>query len=719
MRIFAHVCKLWTWVAVRGAMHFALFVCPRKILKHRTSAGSCRLLVAAGVVLAANAWVPEACGQGANQLSIIKVQSVGGAVDPSNPTFPILLNGNPLATPLGIGDQSPFITVPAISRVEEDLASMPPNWEYVGTTCEIIAGFGGNAVINTFANGVDIVVEPPVECTITNRYNPPPVGTLTIEKVVNGADRNFTFSGTTPFGPFTLSNGQTTTRSNLAPGDFIITETSDPAYALNSITCTGNAAPAVVDLAAGTLTISVAANEDITCTFVNGQVRDPRVEEETKRFIHRRVDNLLTHGPDRARLLRRLSERDTKSTKDTEPLKFAGRGFGRRGSYVQGLPSDLPQHHNPTAGPSGISAIGFNRGFAGGDARANFDTAPYAPVENLYAGNGTRNPFFDAVAGYASQMASGQTAFKFGTSLSALRKKAAQHEAQKQRKKIADAGLNFAAQPLTTPHVHPTTGWDFWIEGHISRSNDDVGGVNREGDFRILYVGADYVMAPGILFGLLAQIDDTDEELSQPGEIGSIEGTGWMVGPYFGWRLRDNLFFDARAAWGQSDNDIWLQDPIGGYRSGSFDTERWITTATLTGNEYFGAWRVSPQIGVSYGHEEYDSYRNNLGHVIEAGEASIGRLTGTLEVGYRMMTARGTRIEPHVSIAGIWNFDSDDLIINDALVNTNDSRGRVEAGLLVTPPRGWSFRAAINYDGIGGDDFESYGGSLWLNIPLD
>ena len=52
------------------------------------------------------------------------------------------------------------------------------------------------------------------------------------------------------------------------------------------------------------------------------------------------------------------------------------------------------------------------------------------------------------------------------------------------------------------------------------------------------------------------------------------------------------------------------------------------------------------------------------------------------------------------------------------LQNSDDNRAKVEAGLMVTAPNGWGVRAAGNYDGIGGDDFDSYGGSLWLNIPL-
>jgi predicted regulator of Ras-like GTPase activity (Roadblock/LC7/MglB family) len=57
-------------------------------------------------------------------------------------------------------------------------------------------------------------------------------------------------------------------------------------------------------------------------------------------------------------------------------------------------------------------------------------------------------------------------------------------------------------------------------------------------------------------------------------------GNGWMVGPYVGIQLSKNLIFDARAAWGQSDNQV---NPIGLYTD-SFSTDRMLARANLTGN---------------------------------------------------------------------------------------------------------------------------------------
>ncbi|MGH1417538.1 MAG: prealbumin-like fold domain-containing protein [Hyphomicrobiaceae bacterium] len=580
-----------------------------------------------------------------------------------------------------------------------------PDVDYTldGATCT------GNGLQEIFdANARQLIVEvqdgEDVECTFINTQIQR-TGSLTIEKRVIGANASFGFSGTTPFGNFSLSNGQTTTRGNLAPGNFIITETSNPLYTLNSITCVGNSNAPVIDLNAGTLTIFVPAGDDVICTFENGQVRDPRMEEETRRFIHRRVDNLLTHKPDRARMLRRLQDAPPKHTsmKDGGTLKHSNVGSQKlsNGSGVIGT----------------VSGQGNPRAMLGGpvDPRSN-------NVRSVIEGTQTstvQNPFFDAIAGQLAQVGFGQTNFKFGTSLSELRSKAAAYEAERQKKNLAAAGLEFSGGYGLGRALEPRTGLDVWVEGQFSRYHDNIGGVQREGDFRILYVGADYVLYPGVLIGVLAQIDDTREDIAQTDERGEIEGTGWMAGPYIGARLYKNLYLDVRAAWGSSDNDILLEDTELGLRTGSFDTNRWLVSGTLSGHHTRGAWRFSPQLELAYGHEEYDTYQNSLGLTVLGGEASIGRLSGTFEVGYQWRTSDGLSVEPHASITGIWNFDSDSLVINNTLFATDETRARVEGGVTLTAVNGWSVRAAGNYDGIGGDDFESYGGSVWISVPLN
>ncbi len=300
-----------------------------------------------------------------------------------------------------------------------------------------------------------------------------------------------------------------------------------------------------------------------------------------------------------------------------------------------------------------------------------------------------------------------------------MRQAAAQAEQARQQKIKADAGLGFASEGFANRTSAMRQGLDVWVEGHISKYNEGLGGYDREGDFRILYVGADYPIAPGVLIGALAQVDDTREDVLKADLTGEVEGTGWMVGPYIGIKLAENLYFDARAAYGTSNNDIWLKDDAAGFRTGSFDTERWLASATLTGNQYWGNFRLSPQFSLAYGSEWYDQYNNSIGQIVEGRSISIGRVNATIEAGYRFDLVDGTMIEPHISISGIANFAGDDLVIGGQAIDGNESRAKIEGGILVRTANGWAFRAAASYDGIGAEEFESWSGSLWVNVPLN
>jgi outer membrane autotransporter protein len=261
------------------------------------------------------------------------------------------------------------------------------------------------------------------------------------------------------------------------------------------------------------------------------------------------------------------------------------------------------------------------------------------------------------------------------------------------------------------PLKRPT--FDIWAEGHYSHYEDDVSGGKNDGDFGLLYLGADYLLAPNILFGALVQFDWSDEDMQTTN--GNINGRGWMVGPYLSARLSEILFFNARGAWGQSDNDIRI-----GTITGSFDTNRWLVSSDLTGNWHNGAWRFTPSVGVAYAQEDQDRYTNSAGTVVTSQTVSLGRVTFGPEVAYRIAAGGGTVIEPMASLKGLWDFDNEsNLVIDGIVASPDDFRGRFEGGVMVSSPGGFAIRATGNYDGIGSGDFEAYGGELWVSFPLN
>jgi hypothetical protein len=541
-------------------------------------------------------------------------------------TFSFTGSGPDGAVAFGLqgGQQSPVFTKAGSYTIKE---AAHAGWTLAKLSCT--GDFGGG---DSAANGeVKIKLDPGenITCTFTNEAQ---LAKLKIKKVTIGGNGSFDFKVNGQLhGEFTgLGNGDHGSLE-LPLGEYTIQEVNLPAgWTLKGASC------GEVD-SNNAVKVNLGQN-GVTCVFTNFKENDDKMEDVTKVFIHRRVDNLLSHDPDRARLLRRLDGQQEESLKDAgsyEPLKLDG--------TADGSTKDV----------------------------------------------------------------------QFTASLSGMRAAAAASA----EKKAKEAGLQFSSAYY--PNSVLTTRFDLWVEGHLTSYSDSTGGIDRDGDFKILYVGADYAISPDVLIGALLQWDRTDEKLDDPSIKGEIAGTGWMAGPYVGVRLREDLFFDARAAWGRSSNDIALDDEDAGYRTGKFETDRWLARATLTGNYHFGALRLSPEIGIAYGNETSEDYLNSIGQTVGAADITIGRMTFGPEFGYRHIADDGTLVEPQLSIKGIWNFDDDDLVLSTGAVKPDELRAAVEAGLMVKLPDGKALRASGSYDGIGDDDFEAWSGKLWLNIPLD
>lgn len=618
------------------------------------------------------------------------------------------LNGVELTPPAdGTAETTPIEIAAGAHQVTEIL---PPGWILTNFSCT-----NDTHSLNQTTGSFSINGGENIACTFKNKRKR---GSLIVRKETIGGDDKFDFEVVGPGtnATFKLANGDEKPFDDTPVGVYTISEKNIPeGWTLKGIDCGNRQGDSTV--------VNVPYNQTVTCTFVNFKEKDDRMEEVTKLFIHRRVDNLLTHGPDRARLLRRLQEQEQPESLKDGPLKMqggasrlgmgssatgaAGSGLGMTGF---GMGSAISRAEGPYIGPAGTGMVGAGRSDDPDDANL------VEPVASSRM-SGFASAAFNQLGNAASGLNSG---FKFSASLSELRATMQAIEASKAEEKARLAGeLGFGGEAYARPVTGVRQGLDIWVEGQMSRYSDSTGGIRREGDFKILYVGADYALSPRVLVGTLVQFDLTNEDVDDPDLTGTVDGRGWMAGPYIGIKLTDNIIFDARAAWGTSDNDIELYDDAAKWRKGSFDTARWLATASLTGNWYHGPWRLTPQVSLAYGHEEYDTYKNSLEQTVEGAGVSIGRSTFGMEVGYRIMARDGTLVEPHLGITGIWNFDSDDLVIDGTVVETNGSRAKLEGGVVVRRADGMGMRAAVAYDGIGDSDLEALSGQLWLSFPLN
>ncbi len=252
--------------------------------------------------------------------------------------------------------------------------------------------------------------------------------------------------------------------------------------------------------------------------------------------------------------------------------------------------------------------------------------------------------------------------------------------------------------------------FDIWVKGRWARYD-----ATSDGQVGLFFIGADYKFNDDIVVGVMAQFDWTNE--ADDIEDFAIEGRGWMIGPYLVARLHQNLIFDANFSWGQSDNEV---SPFNTYTD-SFDGQRWLAAAKFTGSFKFSYLHIAPHIGVQYFQERQKAYVDSLSIDIPDQTVRLGRLSFGPRFSTEIKRNDGTIIKPYLGIKGLWDFDRTaivDLTTGLAAESTDEFRARINAGLKVRLADGMALKGEGFYDGLGAEDYESYGGSIRLNIPL-
>jgi len=271
--------------------------------------------------------------------------------------------------------------------------------------------------------------------------------------------------------------------------------------------------------------------------------------------------------------------------------------------------------------------------------------------------------------------------------------------------------LGITDTSVLAPGLDPS-GLDVWVQGTWAH----VDGGTRDTDLGLLYAGVDYRVSSSFLFGVLGQFDWSDEQDATDGF--SIEGRGWMVGPYVVARLDDNAVFEGRIGWGQSENDI---SPFNTYTD-TFDTERLFAKAKITGQFDMGGWMFAPHVAFLYFCEEQKSYQDSNGIVIPSQTIDLARLTFGPEISSRVLTDDGAMVSGRLGLKGIWDVatsETVDLTTGLPAESNQGIRAKLEGGLSIDFPGGWKISGEGFLDGIGAEDLSAYGGSLRAAMPLN
>lgn len=254
---------------------------------------------------------------------------------------------------------------------------------------------------------------------------------------------------------------------------------------------------------------------------------------------------------------------------------------------------------------------------------------------------------------------------------------------------------------------------DIWLEASFTSVDDNRLGLDSETSFGAYYLGMDLMANDDLLVGALIQFDQAE---TTTGMLRSeVEGDGWMAGPYMVARVGEETYFDARVAWGQSDNEV---NPLGLYTD-SFETERWMFEANLTGDFHQGAWRISPQAGIAYFTEEQAAYVDTLGFTIPSQEITIGRLSAGPEIAYRFDMPEGGYVEPYAELNVLYDYDDAEVFNSSGVLQSlGTTRADARFGVNAALSNGGMISGEIALQGVGEGDFEANSAMIRVRLPL-
>lgn len=244
--------------------------------------------------------------------------------------------------------------------------------------------------------------------------------------------------------------------------------------------------------------------------------------------------------------------------------------------------------------------------------------------------------------------------------------------------------------------------FDLWFEGYVSRLSYG----SHKGDFKVFYLGADYRLSENLLVGAMIGWDD----FKRKGAItaGAAEGDGWLAGPYITARLAPNLYLDARAAWGKSENTV---SPLGTF-SDRFDTRRSYYSGSLVGELALGKTTVlRPELAVRYLREKQLAYADSYGVLIPSQVVDQGDISFRPRLYHSTSIGGGWIFRPYGEVEGIVTFG-----LPQQSVLGDGFRMRFEGGAELLSKGGVRLGIGGFYDGIGGGTYDSKGAHVSVSF---
>jgi hypothetical protein len=226
-------------------------------------------------------------------------------------------------------------------------------------------------------------------------------------------------------------------------------------------------------------------------------------------------------------------------------------------------------------------------------------------------------------------------------------------------------------------------------------------------------VGAHTQVSPDALVGIMFEFD----KLSQSDGASSSEGDGYLVGPYFVAKLPNQpLFIEGRLLTGQTENQVSVVG-VGGTATETFDTQRTLASIKVAGQLNYGELVLTPSLTATHLRDAQDAFANTRGNIVAAQGIEVNSVAPGLNFAQPVSLSNGELMLTG-GVSSFWSSSrGTGIAATDAAV-TEGPRGRITLGASYTLPNGVVLSTGAFYDGIGLNDYESYGLDLEVQMQF-
>ncbi len=213
-------------------------------------------------------------------------------------------------------------------------------------------------------------------------------------------------------------------------------------------------------------------------------------------------------------------------------------------------------------------------------------------------------------------------------------------------------------------------------------------------------VGTHWTLSPDALVGVMVEFD----RLSQSEGDDRTDGTGYLAGPYFVARLPEQpLYLEGRVLFGKSRNTL----DVDGSEGIEFDTRRLLAQLKAAGRLEYGTTIVTPSLSAIHVSDTQLEFDTGTGTVPEQSVETTDVMLG-LDIEHPFTLAGGELIL-NGGISGIWSRSGGTGFASTVVPAYEGQRARIHLG--ASHDLGGSGRLSVGafYDGIGVDDYQSYG----------